>query len=309
MEEFSKKRDTAIAEAERKKTEVHAFIPEVFEIDKKLSATGASIVAAAMEGTDIENRIEAIKQENQKLRSKRGDLLKSHGYPEDYTDVKFECSLCNDTGFVGINMCSCLKKLVVLGAFEDSGIGDLVKKQSFETFSFEYYTGNALQCAKNNFNTLKNFAENFSREDGKNFLLFGTTGLGKTHLSTSVAKVVIEKGFNVVYDTVNEIMSDFEAERFKGTVSTEDIRKRYYDSDLLIIDDLGCEISNQFTVACIYNLINTRINNRRSTIISTNLSEMELREKYADRITSRIFGEFLPLIFLGKDIRLGRIGH
>ncbi len=303
MEEFSKKRDAAIEKAERRTTEIHAFIPEIFDIDKKLSATCADIVAVAMEGTDVDAKISAIKEKNKELRAKRAAILKENGYPEDYTDVKFECSLCNDTGFMGINMCSCLKKVVSLGAFSDSGIGELVKKQSFETFSFKYYTDDDLRYAKHNYETLKSFAENFTRKDGRSFIMMGNTGLGKTHLSTSVAKVVIERGFNVVYDTVNEIMSDFEGQRFRGTVSDDEIRKRYYESDLLIIDDLGCEVSNQFTVSCVYNLLNTRINNGLSTIINTNLTQNELREKYADRITSRIFGEFRPLLFKGRDIR------
>ena len=303
MEEFSKKRDLAIAEMERKRTEVHALVPGVFEIDKKLSATCSEIAMAALGGEDYEAKIAAIKAENTKLRGERAELLKNAGYPEDYTEVRFDCPLCNDTGFVGINMCSCLKKIVAMGAFSDSGIGELVKKQSFESFSFEFYQDNALIYAKNNFETLKDFAENFKRKNGVSFILMGDTGLGKTHLSTSVAKVVIEKGFSVAYDTVNEIMSDFEAQRFRGTVSDDEIRKRYYDSDLLIIDDLGCEIINQFTVSVVYNLVNTRINNGLSTIINTNLSRNELREKYADRITSRIFGEFKPLLFLGNDIR------
>ena len=303
MEEFSKKRELAIAEMERKRTEVHALVPGVFEIDRKLSATCPEIAMAALSGEGYEEKIAAIKAENTKLRCERAELLKAAGYPEDYTEVRFDCPLCNDTGFVGINMCSCLKKIVAMGAFSDSGIGELVKKQSFENFSFEFYQGESLIYAKNNCETLKNFADNFNRANGKNFILVGETGLGKTHLSTSVAKVLIEKGFNVAYDTVNEIMSDFEAQKFRGTVSEDDIRKRYYESDLLIIDDLGCEIANQFTVSVVYNLINTRINNGLSTMINTNLSQIELREKYSGRITSRIFGEFHPLLFTGNDIR------
>lgn len=307
LEDFSKKRLSAIAQSERRTTEVQAFVPEIFDIDKKLSSTSVNIMAAAMSGENVEEKIAAIKEENAQLRAERKKLLVKNGYPEDYTDIKFECSLCNDTGFVGINMCSCLKKLVALGAFHDSGIGELVKKQSFETFSFDYYTEDALKFAKMNYNTLKDFAEGFTEGENSSFILMGNTGLGKTHLSTSVAKTVIEKGFKVVYDTINDIMADFEAQRFRGTVSEEDIRDRYYGCDLLIIDDLGCEVTNQFTVSCVYNLLNTRINSSRSTIINTNLTHNELREKYADRITSRIFGEFRPLLFKGQDIRYQKL--
>jgi DNA replication protein DnaC len=204
-------------------------------------------------------------------------------------------------------VCGCLRKEIALAALEDSGIGHLAKTQSFENFDFKYYSGDALEHVKKNYDALKGFAENFDREHPDNYILMGPTGLGKTHLSTSVAKVVIDRGYKVVYDTIDGIISDFKAERFKDTMTEDEIRERYYDCDLLIIDDLGCEISNQFSVSCVYNLINTRINGNKSTIINTNLKYEELRAAYADRITSRLFGEFKPLIFMGRDIRQQKI--
>ena len=114
---------------------------------------------------------------------------------------------------------------------------------------------------------------------------------------------MIDRGYRVVYDTIDGIIADFSAARFKDTISDDEIKERYYNSDLLIIDDLGCEMANQFSISCVYNLINTRINANKSTIINTNLSYDELRGTYADRITSRLFGEFSPLVFKGTDIR------
>lgn len=302
-EKFARKREIASAEREKKLIEIHSKIPETFDIDKELAATSLTILNIAMSGKDVAEKMDELKNRNAEIRQKRASLLEKAGFPADYTDIHYECPKCGDTGFIGINMCECLKKEAALAAFEDSGIGTLVRTQSFETFSFDYYKGDALKFMKANFSVLKSFADNFSPDDPKNFLLLGHTGLGKTHLSTSVAKTVIEKGYKVAYGTINDIISDFEAERFRGTVTDEDIADRYYKSDLLIIDDLGCEMSNQFTVACVYNLINTRINNRRSTLINTNLSYDELMECYSDRITSRILGEFRPLMFKGEDIR------
>ena len=294
-------------ESEKKKFEVHARFPEIFDIDRELSLTSVSIMSAAMSGVDVENKINDLKKRTTELRKRRDDILVANGFPADYTDIHYECKECSDTGYVGLNMCQCLKRAVTLAAFEDSGIGDLVETQNFDNFSLDFYEGKNRLYMEANLHILKEFAKEFEPKKSCNYILMGKTGLGKTHLSTAVAKVVIEKGFRVVYDSVNNIMSDFQEQRFRGTVSEDEISSRYYECDLLIIDDLGCEVANQFTISCIYNLLNSRINNRRSTIISTNLTGAELREKYDDRITSRIFGEFKPVIFEGNDVRAQKL--
>lgn len=303
MEKFAAKRRDAESQSEQRAIEISSLIPEVGEIDRELRLTSVNILTISASGVDIEKKMESLRKRTDTLRARRAELLTSAGYPADYTDVHFECSKCCDTGFVGTKVCDCLRREIAIAALEDSGIGKLAKTQSFDTFDFSYYTGDALKYIQHNYKVLRDFAENFDPARPGNFLLMGATGLGKTHLSTSVAKVVIDRGYRVVYDTIDGILSDFKAERFKDTLSEDEIRERYYETDLLIIDDLGCEISNQFTVSCVYNLINTRINSEKSTIINTNLSYEELRECYADRITSRIFGEFSPLVFKGRDIR------
>ena len=153
----------------------------------------------------------------------------------------------------------------------------------------------------------RDYAENFKPGASRNLLFIGNTGLGKTHLSTAIAKKVIEGGCDVVYDTAQNIFADFEIEHFSRNRDEEDRTSRYFDCDLLIIDDLGSEMSNQFTVSVLYLLINTRLNRGLSTMISTNLNQKELRERYWDRITSRLFGEYRILLFLGTDVRAQKI--
>ena len=147
------------------------------------------------------------------------------------------------------------------------------------------------------------FAEGFSKDTCKNFLLVGGTGLGKTHLSTAMAKTIIDRGHDVLYVTALGMLGDFEAKRFGDGVGVRNDPMRYTDAQVLIIDDLGTEITNQFSVSCLYDVINARIISRKSTIISTNLSKDELLKRYWDRITSRLFGEYSPVLFLGTDIR------
>lgn len=298
---ITERREKAMADSDMRKEAVRRAIPEIAQIDAQISAAGTKILAAAMSGKGGMEAVQKIKAEGEALCARRREVLLENGYPADYSDVKFDCPLCSDTGFVGIEMCSCMKKCAAELRLADSDMGRLAETQSFESFSFDYYTGKSLENAHRNFDMLKSFAENFSKESSDNWLLLGDTGLGKTHLSTAVGVTVIGRGYDVIYKSVQSMIDDFENERFRGG-DPQSIRK-YYDCDLLIVDDLGVEMSNQFTISCLYNVFNSRINSRRSTVISTNLSQTELRDKYDDRITSRLFGEYKPLLFSGTDIR------
>jgi DNA replication protein DnaC len=195
-----------------------------------------------------------------------------------------------------------MRRALVEAGYRSSGIAALMKTQSFDNFSADYYANPAEM--KRVCDGLRRFAEGFSGDTYKNFLFMGGTGLGKTHLSTSVAAKVVERGFDVQYVSACSMISEFEAKRF-GYRETKDSAnvERYYSSDLLIIDDFGTEISNQFTISCLYDVINTRMISGKSTVINTNLGKNEIKERYGDRITSRLFGEYLPIIFSGTDIR------
>ena len=206
-------------------------------------------------------------------------------------------------------MCRCMREKLIAAGYESSGIGSLIKTKTFDNFDLSYqkHDPQAYEVLAANYEICKSYAEGFECPGGKNLLLMGNTGLGKTHLSTAIAGRVIGRGFDAVCETAQNVFSDFEFERFNrpyGSADSEPVRTgKYFECDLLIIDDLGTEMTNQFTVSCLYNLINTRLNHGRPMIINTNLSRDELRKRYADRITSRLFGEFCPLRFIGKDVR------
>lgn len=306
--DFKNKRARAEAVREERLLEVHAAIPETAEIDKEIESLSLGILSSVLSGADPDETVKCVKERTDKLKEERSLLLSNHGFASDYTDIHYECDKCSDTGFVDFKSCICLKKAIAAANLEYSGLSHLAKTQTFESFSLDYYEkGTPYNLAYKNFAFLKSFAENFDGKTGTSFLLVGDTGLGKTHLSTAVAKTVMDKGFKVAYDSASDIVADFEAEKFKGTVSTEEINSRYLESALLIIDDLGCEMITQFTVSCFYNLINSRLNRGLSTVINTNLNQNELREKYTDRITSRIFGNYKILLFKGTDIRCQKL--
>ncbi|MBQ7376959.1 MAG: ATP-binding protein [Clostridia bacterium] len=303
---FDTKRKRALDLAAAHTEQLHLKCPEAAEIDRALSRTGLSLFRIACEGGEnVSERLQAAEAENLELQAMRAELLKKLGLPADYTEPAYECKLCKDTGVIETRLCDCMRRALVLEGFRTSGLGSLIERQSFENFSLDYYMDNTAdyERMRATYGRARDFAENFPNGTG-NLLLVGTTGLGKTHLSTAIARRVIERGFDVLYESAPNILSDFEYDRFKsGRNETESLSDKYFDCELLIIDDLGTELVNQFSVSVLYNLLNTRINHRRATVISTNLTAQALREIYDDRITSRLFGEFEPLPFVGKDNR------
>ena len=312
-EEYATKYLIAREEADLRRSEIHLAIPEVAEIDRALGRTGLSLMEASMQGEDVQARIAAVRRTNEDLRHVRAELLTSHGYPADYTEVRYECPLCNDSGFVDTRMCICMKKKLVEAGFEASGMGNLLREQSFENFDLTYYQSDptALRRMEQILARMRLYTETFEAGKSGNLVLFGGTGLGKTHLSSAVARGVIERGCDVFYVSAVSMLSDFERERFGNSAGGETGvgTDRYFSCDLLIIDDLGTEVNNQFTTSVLYNLINTRLNKRQSTIINTNLTQDEFRKRYWDRITSRVLGEYTVLPFLGTDVRAQKLSR
>lgn len=307
-EAYDKKRQRAIDQSELRRAQLHEQSSELRALDGALSKTGLKLFRIAIDGGKeaLAREIDKVRAENEHLLARRAEILSSLGYPADYTEVHYECALCKDTGYLeSTEMCACMKRALAEEGFRASGLGDLIDLQSFDNFSLDYYKGdeNALEWMRQNLQILRRFAENFSpRRDS--YLLMGGTGLGKTHLSTAVARCVIERGYDVRYDSVSNVFSDLEYDKFKSRGDEARRGDKYLDCDLLILDDLGTEISTQFTVSALYNLVNTRLNRGKSTVISTNLTHAELLSRYDERLTSRFFGEYTLLHFKGTDVRM-----
>ena len=308
-EEYENRSLEARNAADARRSELHRVIPRTEEIDRELSATGIKLMGAALGVSHAS--VDDIRAGVVKLRAERAALLAAAGYPENYSEPHYECEKCQDTGYVDGYMCSCMKQRLIMAGYESSGIARLMQNETFDTFSLDYYADDRrnLENMRYIYQTMRRFAETFDPKSSKSIALFGGTGLGKTHLSTAAAKVIIERGFDVVYTGAIGMFSDFEKVRFGNASGREsgENTDRYFDCDLLIIDDLGSEVANQFTVSCLYDVINTRINKGLPMILSTNLRQDELRQRYWDRITSRIFGEFVTLMLTGTDVRAKKL--
>ena len=302
-----------------RRREIYAAIPRVAEIDRQLRRTIVDIIAASLrQGNDPVPAIGAVRDKNLDLQAERADLLVAHGYPADALDDKPACPRCNDTGWRGAVMCDCLKNLCAQEQIKElSKLLDL-GEQSFDTFSLDVYSpspwrGSGISPRENMemvYEICLNYAQKFGRFYFNNLFLSGAPGLGKTFLSACIARTVSENGFSVVYDTAVNIFSRFEDRKFsrdaEDTREARDETRRYLSCDLLILDDLGSEMTTPFVQSALYTLINSRLTADRRTVISSNLSMEDVRRRYAPQIASRLEGEYRVLPFFGEDIRLLR---
>ena len=225
-------------------------------IDRELRRTITQIIAASLrDGSDPVPAIGVIRDKNLSLQAEKAALLTEHGYPADALDDKPACPKCSDTGWVGANMCACLKALCTEEQIRElSKLLDL-GEQSFDSFSLDYYSplpwpGESLSPRENMefiFDVCSSYARKFGRFYFRNLFLTGAPGLGKTFLSACIARTVSESGFSVVYDTAVNIFTRFEEQKFARdrleAGEAKDETRRYLGCDLLILDDLGSELS------------------------------------------------------------------
>ena len=306
---LERRRERATLEANALSLEISKKIPELEDIQNKLSAIGLSISKLYFREGDREEEVNRLRNASLALQKQKRELLVKNGFDEDALTIKYVCPVCNDTGYYNERMCNCHREL--LKEIQREQIRRLapLDECTFETFDTRYYPEKSMdngispkEKAQRILESCRNYAQKFNSHS-PNLMFMGGTGVGKTHLSLAIANVAINKGFSVIYGTSQNILSDLQNENFGRT---DNLTYEEYDvlhTDLLIIDDLGTEFSSRFSEACIYNIINTRILQRRPTIISTNYEHDDFEREYNQRVLSRIAGEYSTLILEGNDIR------
>jgi len=307
---FEKRRLDAADALEARRAEAFAAVPELRDICLQLRAVSAELVGLTARGDADPDSVGSLRRRHGELMQKRRELLDGAGLPPDYLEIKRVCPLCGDNGFVGSEMCRCYLAELRRYAYMTSPLAASQPDADFSAFDLGFYSaepdGTGISPRRRMEETLsacRRFCENFS--DGGNSLLFvGPTGLGKTFLSACIARELLGRGVDVVYDTAHGIFSALERDRFSHTEQTQAAVDRLLSCELLIIDDLGSEFVTAFTVSALYFLINHRLLSSSRMIISTNCELSELEKLYSARITSRLIDKFDLCRFCGEDIRL-----
>lgn len=313
-EKLNSRRNSALNMADFRKSEVYAQLPRLADIDKELASIGVSTAKAVLSGEDAVKLLSSLKEKSTTLQQEYKTLLVSNGYAEDYLEPQFVCDKCSDTGYIELDnktiTCDCYKKLLSDTACEELNKVSPLSLSTFDSFNLNMYSDTPDQNGNIPYNRMNkiygfclDYAKNFT-VSSKGILMKGSTGLGKTHLSLSIANEVINRGYSVVYVSAPDILSKLEREHFSyGYDGEQQLLQSMLECDLLILDDLGTEFITQFSSTTIYNLFNSRINMGKPIIISTNLTAAELEQTYSQRFVSRLMMSCSVLDFIGSDIR------
>lgn len=303
--EMKRRRSEALKERTLRHSEAAEKIPEILECEDAMSRAGLETIKAVGMGAQGEDYIMNLARVNLEAQARRRALLKANGYSEDWLDVHYTCKKCEDRGSVNGYVCDCFKNLLRSIEYEKLCSKLPIDKCRFDNFKLDYYPQGVGISPRKRMESVFGFCREYAEDFGKSspsLLLYGMTGLGKTHLSLAIAGKAVEKGFGVIYTSAQNLFNRLEREKF-GRSDDNNTEQSILECDLLIIDDLGAEFGTQFTVSAIYNIVNSRDLEGRPTVISTNLTPEKLKSVYGDRLASRILSNYTILQFDGADVR------
>lgn len=310
MQGYERTRDRNREAFAAHREEVYKKVPRIRDIDESFAATSVAAAKLLIDGDDKAHA--RLRAELKELSSKRTALLTGAGFPPDYLEPIYDCPDCKDTGYITVDgglkeKCHCFRRQELSILYEQSHIQDMISRENFSTLSFDYYEGEDLEHFKGAVRICRNFVQNF-KQDYHNILFYGTVGTGKSFLSGCIAREILQAGYSVIYFSASGL---FEAlARYSFDAKEKEALFGFYDDlyncELLIIDDLGTELTNTFVSSQLFACLNERNLRGRSTIISTNLSLEELRDRYSDRVFSRITSGFRICKLTGPDIRMLR---
>lgn len=288
----------------------YAQVPELKSIDDSISLHSLAQARKLLDGDTL--ALTELKQKLASLADRRRELLARNGFPSDYLELSYECPDCKDTGYIENKKCHCFVKAAIELFYTQSNLKGILDTENFDNFSFDYYSINYIdeltkrssrQLAEHAHQECMNFVRMFDSSH-ENILLFGTTGVGKTFFSHCIAKEVMQSAHSVLYLTATELFDALLSKALNRDEESLALYEQIQSCDLLIIDDLGTERNTDFVVSQLFVCLNERILNKKSTIISTNLTLEKIKSNYTERTFSRISNHYKILRLAGDDIRI-----
>ena len=290
-----------------KREEIFRKLPELEELEEKVRAFSLSVAGEMQQGN--REGLLRLKEEIGKLHKEKKALLEGAGYKiQDLEEEEHFCPLCQDTGYVDGKKCQCFLKLQGELLYRQSRMGAVLERENFSKFQLERFDNKEKlgQCGNKTLREyikeIRDYLTNYCEEYPKNnrsILFTGSTGTGKPYFLHSIAKALLDRGVSVLYFTATGLF-----EYFSKRMREEDTEDYIEEVDVILIDDLGTEFSNSFTTSRFFALLNQRILDRKTMLISTNLNFKELREMYSDRVVSRFMSDYEIIPLYGKDQRL-----
>ena len=297
MREYDELQRQDRAERDARVDEVYARVPEIRELDESRGTIALSLVRQNQE-PDIAGAFRRIKE-------KKEALLAQAGFSADYMEMKYHCPDCQDTGYTEGRKCHCLIEKENRLLYAQSGIRELLERENFAALDESVYSEPAHMAKVVMY--AKKYVTDFGKGTTKNNIVFtGSTGVGKTFLCNCIAKELMDRNLSVIYLSAIELFDVMARVRVRHSedVMLNEMYERIFDCDVLVIDDLGSELTNSLTNSNLFFLINSRMQSEKATIISTNLSIDAMRDIYTERVTSRVLSAYDIIPVLGKDIRL-----
>lgn len=313
MREYYRRQLTDKRQQDERRAEAFSAVPELKEIGDAIASLSVEQGRKLLNGD--RDALGELKEQLAVLGERRRHLLASHGFPEDFLDMHYTCPDCQDTGYIGNERCHCFKKAVIDLLYTQSNLSEILETENFDHFSFAYYSDTEINptnqltyraCMERLVERCRSFISHID-ERPDNFFLHGKTGVGKTFLAHCIARELLASSHSVIYFTSQELFDLFSRTAFHMEDPGDEFARMHsyiFDCDLLIIDDLGTELTNSFVASQLFLCINERLSRRRSTIISTNLPLNIFRDTYSDRVFSRITSSYQIWKIYGDDIRI-----
>ena len=286
---------------DEKKELIYSQNPELKKMDLAIIKSYLNIGTARIDKQPIDK----LEKELDDLKKIREKYLKEHNINDDYKELKYVCDKCKDTGYVNGHKCSCFVQKEIELFDNISHFSKYIKDDNFENLDLSFYNQSGIVVGDKTYKEyMKEYVEEFkemvANMDKKPFslLLIGATGTGKTFIARCMGAMALKNNKSVLYVNVNEYLNslkpDYEGEPLK-----------YYavNCDLFILDDLGTERITDYTNTEINYIIDKRLNDKKSTIITTNLVPDQIAEEYLGSTHSRLENAFYNCYLAGDDLR------